>query len=306
MSKIRQFIGQRVKKAREEIGISQELLGKKVPYAAATISQLESGQFRISLEALEKIAKVLDKPLSYFLPEERSETWAIPTKLKVLERELAEIKRALTKETARARQGFFQVIVCGNIGAGKRDLVKLLAKEFNGKAISSDVSKNLYINDYYKDMKRWAIPSQLYFLMENFRQQKKIAQSVVPVFQDQSFHEQFRVFIQALYEYGILKERDYKTFEEIYLSLLEFIPKPDLLVYLRASVPFVLKRIKEKGEEFEKVTPKSYFQKLDEKYEEWTKSFDLAPVLTFDVEKLNFWQNQKNFNKIAEEIRSAL
>ena len=272
MSDIKKIIGVKVKKAREEANFSQTKLGKKAGYAAATISQLESGQFRISVDSLEKIAKILGKPLHHFLPE---------------------------------RAPFFHVIVSGSIGVGKRAWIKTLAAEFDGKAILTDLEKNPYLPKFYKDMEKWALSSELFFLMENFRLQKLAAKSGVPVFQDESFHEQFRVFIQALHELKILSIDDYKMFESMYSSLVEFIPKPDLVIYLKAPAPYLLARIREKAADYEKDISQQYLAKLNSKYEAWIKSFDLAPVLTFQAPKIDL-KNPKHLAKVTEQIRLTI
>lgn len=272
MSKIRKIIGTKVKTAREEVGLSQKDLAKKAGYSSATISQLEAGLFRISVDSLEKIARILKKPLHYFLPE-------LPP--------------------------FFHAIVSGNIGVGKRTWIKTLAKNFNGKAILVNVEKNTYLPRFYKDMKRWAMHSELYFLMENFRLQKQVAKNLVPVFQDESFHEQFRVFIQALYELKILSRDDYKIFGEMYSDLIEFIPKPDLVIYLKTTVPYLLKQIATIGEGFEKNITARYLTKLNQKYESWIKTFDLAPILTFNVEKIDL-KNPKDLASVIEQIKLAI
>jgi len=272
MSDIKKIIGVKVKKTREEANLSQAQLGKKVGYAAATISQLEAGLFRISVDSLEKIAKILGKPLHYFLPD---------------------------------RAPFFHVIVSGNIGVGKRNWIKTLASEFGGKAVLANVDKNPYLAKFYKDMKRWALPSELYFLMENFRLQKLAAKSSVPVFQDESFHEQFRVFVAALYDLKILSWHDYKMFESMYTSLIEFIPKPDLVIYLKTPVSYLLARIAEKAAPYEKDIKPSYLEKLNKKYGAWVKSFDLAPVLIFQADKIDL-KNPKDFAEVCERIRLAI
>lgn len=272
MNKLRKIVGTKVRTARKEADLSQKDLGKKTGYSAATISQLESGQFRISIESLVQIAQVLQKPLTYFLPE---------------------------------RPPFFHVIVSGNIGVGKRVWIKTLAAEFGGKAILANADKNPYLPKFYSDMKRWALPSELYFLMENFRLQKLAAKSSVPVFQDESFHEQFRVFIQALYEMKVLSVNDYKMFEIMYTSLIEFIPKPDLIIYLKAPVPYLLKRIREKAVSYEKDIKPSYLAKLNKKYDVWIKTLDFASVLTFAADKIDL-KNPKQRAKITEQIRLAI
>lgn len=272
MSNIKKIIGVKVKKAREEANLSQSQLGKKVGYAAATISQLEAGLFRISVDSLEKIAKTLGKPLHYFLPD---------------------------------RAPFFHIIVSGNIGVGKRNWIKALASEFGGKAVLANVDKNPYLPKFYKDMRRWALPSELYFLMENFRLQKLAARNSTPVFQDESFHEQFRVFVAALYDLKILSWHDYKMFESMYTSLIEFIPKPDLVIYLKAPVPYLIKRIRQKAAPYEKDIKPAYLAKLNKKYDVWIKSFDLAPVLTFQANKIDL-KNPKDLEKVVEQIRLAI
>lgn len=272
MSKLGKIIGTKVKTAREELGISQKDLAKKAGYSAATISQLEAGLFRISVDSLERIARILKKPLHYFLPEQ---------------------------------QPFFHAIVSGNIGIGKRAWIRTLAKNFNGKALLADIAKNTYLPKFYKDMKRWAMHSELYFLMENFRLQKQVAKSLVPVFQDESFHEQFRVFSQALYEMKILTTEEYETFESIYTSLLEFIPKPDLIIYLKAPAPYLLKRIAEKAAAYEKDLKPSYLAKLNKKYQSWIKTVDFAPVLTFNAESVDL-KNPKELAAVVEQIKLAI
>lgn len=272
MSSIKKIIGVKVRAAREEVGLPQIQLGKKAGYAAATISQLEAGKFRISVDSLEKIAKILKKPLHYFLPE---------------------------------RAPLFHVIVSGNIGVGKRVWIKTLAAEFDGKAILTDLAKNPYLSKFYRDMKKWALPSELYFLMENFRLQKLAAKSQVPIFQDESFHEQFRVFIAALYEMKILQPADYQIFEKMYYNLLEFIPKPDLIIYLKAPIPFLLKGIQTRGMNFEQTITTKYLKKLNKKYDVWIKSFDLAPVLIFEANKVDL-KNPKDLEKVVTQIRLAI
>ncbi len=272
MSRIRKIIGTKVKTAREEVGLSQKDLAKKAGYSSATISQLEAGLFRISVDSLERIARILKKSLHYFLPE-------LPP--------------------------FFHAIVSGNIGVGKRAWIKTLAKEFGGKAILANVEKNTYLPRFYSDMKRWALPSELYFLMENFRLQKQVAKSLVPVFQDESFHERFRVFIQVLFEMKILSVEDYEMFESMYTSLLEFIPKPDLVIYLKAPAPYLLKRIREKAAVYEKEIKPWYLEKLNRKYEAWTKTVDFAPVLIFNAEKIDL-KNQKDLASVIEQIKLAI
>ena len=272
MSELSKTIGIKVKTAREDAGLSQKDLAKKVGYSPATISQLEAGLFRISVDSLEKIARILKKPLHYFLPE---------------------------------LQPFFHVIVSGNIGVGKRNWIKILAKVFGGKAILANVEKNPYLPKFYQDMKRWALPSELYFLMENFRLQKLAVKSAVPVFQDESFHEQFRVFIQALFEMKILSAEDYKMFESMYTSLLEFIPKPDLIIYLKAKVPFLLKRIGKKAAVYEEEIKPWYLEKLNREYVAWIKTVDFAPVLTFNAESVDL-KNPKDLASVVEQIKLAI
>lgn len=303
---IKKFVGKQVKKAREEISVSQETLGNKAGYAGPTISQLESGQFRISLESLEKIAKVLNKPLSFFLPENVEKDYTLPSKLTAVERELVEIKKAITKEAARAREGFFHIVVTGNIGAGKTALVKRLAKHYNGKFFLIDDLGNPYLSRYYQDIKRWALNSQLYFITESFRIHSEIDKSIVPVFQDRSVHEQFSIFATSLYEQGILDGLDYKVLQSLYSSVKSFIQVPDLVIYLKMSVPELLKRIKERGRVYEKNTTAEYLECLNQKHDQWVESFDLCPTTTISVDKLDFTYKPADFKLILKKIDAAL
>lgn len=303
---IKQLVGKRVKGARKENNLSQEELGNKVGYAGATISQLESGQFRISIESLEKIAKVLDKPLSFFLPEKTEKNYTLPTKLTAVEKQLKEIKKALQKEARRAKRDFVYFIISGNIGVGKSDLARLLASHFGGEAYLETEAGNPYLPKYYKNMKRWALHSQLYFLTESFKQHVKIAESVVPVFQDRCIHEQFRIFTTSIYEQEILNLLDYKTLEGLYETVKSSIMAPDLVIYLRAPVPTLMKRITRKGRGFEKMITKNYLEHLNQKHEEWIKSFNLSPTLTIDTDRLDFVNKSQDFQSVLDKINSVL
>ncbi len=303
---IKKFVGKQVRKAREELGISQEILGEKTNYAGPTISQLESGQFRLSLESLEKIAKVLNKPLSFFLPENMEKDYTLPSKLTAVERELAEIKKTITKGAVRAREGFFHVVVTGNIGAGKTVLVKKLAKYYNGKFFLIDDLGNPYLPRYYQDMGRWALHSQLYFIAESFRIHSEIDKSIIPVFQDRSVHEQFSIFATSLYEQGILDGLDYRTLQSLYSSVKNLIQVPDLVIYLKMPVPELLKRIKERGRVYEKNITAEYLEHLNQKHDQWVGSFDLCSTVTIPVDELDFVHKPSDFKFILKKIDAAL
>ena len=304
--RIKKLVGKQVRKAREELGISQETLGDKTDYAGPTISQLESGQFRISLESLERVAKVLNKPLSFFLPEDMEKDYTLPSKLTAVERELAEIKKTITKRAVRVREGFFHVVVTGNIGSGKTALVKTLAKYYNGKSFLVDDLGNPYLPRYYQDKKRWALHSQLYFIAESFRIHAEIDKSIVPVFQDRSVHEQFSIFVTSLYEQSALDAMAYKILQSLYSSVENLIQVPDLVVYLKMSVPALLKRIKERGRAYEKNIAAEYLGHLNQKHDQWVEGFDLCPTTTIPVDELDFVHKPSDFKFILKKIDMAL
>lgn len=303
---INKYIGKRVKKARAESSLSQKELGRRVKYSVATISQLESGLFRVSIESLAKIAQALNKPLVYFIPQKDEKKYTIPSRLFSLEKQLISIKKTLAMGIERVKRNFVYIAVSGNISAGKSSLVQMLAKELNGKAILENEADNPYLPLYYKNKKRWALQSQLFFLTESFKQYIQASNSIVPIFQDRTTHEQFEVFITTLHKEKILNTKDYQLLKSLYESTLYFIQPPDLIIFLKSSIPTLLKHISSRGRGYEKSINKHYLEALNNQYQPWIKAVKFCPVLIIDNDKMDFLHRAADFQTIVKKVKKRI
>lgn len=302
---IKRFVGGKIRRARKEKKISQRELGVEVGYAAPTISQLENGEFRVSIESLKKVADVLNKPLSYFLPREEERDYTLPSKLTTVEKELLEIRRVIEKDIKRAKENFFHIVVTGNICSGKALLVKKLAKHYSGNYFLIKDLDNPFLIRYYKDKKKWAFKSQLYFIAESFRIHSEVNKSLVPAFQDRSIYEQFEVFVESLYEQEVLNSDEFEILQKLYSSAKSFLNYPDLIIYLRLSPEKAVERIREEGEVFERGLDENYIERLNNKHDVWIREQDIAPFLTIPVEEIDPSQ-KRGFAQIVSKIERSL
>lgn len=198
------------------------------------------------------------------------------------------------------------VTVCGNIGAGKTSLVKLLCAEFGWQPYFETVFDHPYLDDYYKDMPRWGFHTQIFFLTQRLRQQQEIAQIPVSVCQDRSIFEDHEIFAKSLWHLGIMSQRDYGAYRLLFDTISPYITRPDLLIYLRCSVPTLQERIARRSRECESTITDDYLAHLNERYEEWMQHFDLCPVLMVDGDRLDFVQRDGDLQFIFEQVRRAL
>ena len=180
------------------------------------------------------------------------------------------------------------VAVAGNIGAGKSSLVELLCNSLGWAPFYEPVNENPYLPDFYKDMNTWAFHSQIYFLIHRLRIHHSILNHPNSVLQDRSVYEDAEVFARNLYLQGQINRRDYATYRELYETLVAFLPPPDLVLYLKASVPTLQKRIKQRGRQFEQGITAEYLGNLNTLYDEWIEHFTLCPVLTIPSDDLDF------------------
>ncbi|MDK1081612.1 MAG: deoxynucleoside kinase [Anaerolineae bacterium] len=198
------------------------------------------------------------------------------------------------------------VAVAGNIGVGKSTLVKGLSKELGWEPFFEPVTENPYLSDFYQDMAAWSFHSQVFFLTHRLRAHHELAEHPTSVIQDRSVYEDAEIFAQNLYMQGHIHERDYQTYKELYDTVIGFLPAPDLLIYLRASVPTLQKRIAQRGRGYERSISAEYLKSLNLLYENWIEGFTLCPVLTVPTDNMNFAKNPGQLRLIITKMEEKL
>ena len=198
------------------------------------------------------------------------------------------------------------VAVAGNIGVGKSTLVGLLAEKMQWTPFFEPQSQNPYLADFYQDMREWSFQSQIFFLSRRLRAHKDISDHPGSVVQDRSVYEDAEIFAHNLFLERNMSDRDYRTYRDLYEVLTRFLPPPDLVVYLRASVETLVSRISMRGRDYEKGIRPDYLTRLNELYEEWTERFSLCPVLTVPADDLNYVLHDDHLDLIISKIQSKL
>jgi len=198
------------------------------------------------------------------------------------------------------------IAIAGNIGSGKTTLTSLLAKHYGWEAHYEIIDDNPYINDFYLDMQRWSFNLQIYFLHTRFKQLLNIKKSGKSVIQDRTIYEDAYIFAPNLHDMGLMSMRDYNTYFSLFNLLLSLIEPPDLIIYLKASVPTLVKQIQKRGRKFEENIRLDYLKKLNDRYDEWISSFNLCKVLTIDIDNLNFNENPQDLSLIIDKINAIL
>jgi deoxyadenosine/deoxycytidine kinase len=198
------------------------------------------------------------------------------------------------------------VAIAGNIGAGKTTLTKLIAKHYNWKAEYEDVIENPFLEDFYEDMKRWSFNLQIYFLNSRFRQILEIRESDTDIIQDRTIYEDAFIFAPNLHAMGLMSNRDFKNYSSLFDLMESVTEAPDLLIYLRSSVPNLVKQIQKRGRDYENSISIDYLSKLNERYEAWIQNYEKSKLLVIDVDELDFVDKPEDlgliFNKIDGEI----
>jgi deoxyadenosine/deoxycytidine kinase len=198
------------------------------------------------------------------------------------------------------------IAIAGNIGAGKTTLTKLLAKNFNWKPQYEAVDNNPYLNDFYNDMEKWSFNLQIYFLGSRFQQIKEIRESGEDIIQDRTIHEDAHIFASNLHDMGLLMSRDYENYLTVYNLMNSFVQAPDLLIYLKASIPTLVKQIHQRGRDYESSISIDYLNKLNEKYENWANSYDEGKLLIIDVDNLDFVNKPEDLSYIYDKVDAEL
>ena len=198
------------------------------------------------------------------------------------------------------------VAIAGNVGAGKSSLVGLLADKLGWTPFYEAVDENPYLSDFYRDMRTWSFHSQVFFLSKRLRHHRRLLDHPSSVLQDRSVYEDAEIFAKNLYRQGNMDERDYGVYRELYEVLTLYLPPPDLVVYLQASVPTLLKRIAQRGREYERGISADYLASLNELYEDWIAGFTLCPVLTVPSDDLDFVNHGAHLDLVASMIVDRL
>lgn len=198
------------------------------------------------------------------------------------------------------------VAVSGNIGSGKTTLTTLLAKHYGWQAHFEDADDNPYINDFYAEMQRWSFNMQIYFLNNRFSQVLEIREGKKAVIQDRTIYEDAFIFAPNLHSMGLMTTRDFETYFSLFNLLDKFIQPPDLLVYLRASVPKLVSQIQTRGREYEEAIRLDYLKRLNERYEAWISTYDKGKLLIVDVDNNNFIESPEDLGQIIQKIDAEL
>ena len=202
------------------------------------------------------------------------------------------------------KQDFKHIAIAGNIGAGKTTLTAALAKHYGWEPHYEEVDDNPYINDFYRDMQRWSFHIQIYYLNRRFKQVAEIRKGFKTVIQDRTIYEDAHIFAPNLHDMGLLPQRDYTNYINLFETLSTFIEPPDLLIYLRASIPKLVDQIQARGREYEDSIRLDYLKKLNKRYEDWVRSYRGKRLLIVDVDEFDIKNNPEHLGEIINRIEA--
>jgi deoxyadenosine/deoxycytidine kinase len=196
--------------------------------------------------------------------------------------------------------------IAGNIGSGKTTLTTQLAKHYKYQPHYENVDDNPYLNDFYKDMQRWSFNLQIYFLNSRFAQLMELRKSGVKIIQDRTIYEDAYIFAPNLHAMGLMTTRDFENYIALFELMEEFLTPPDLMIYLRASVPALVTNIQKRGREYEEAIRLDYLTRLNERYEAWISTYDKGKLLIIDVDDNRFHEDSEDLGKIIQSIDGDL
>ncbi len=203
---------------------------------------------------------------------------------------------------ATKRKSIKHIAVAGNIGAGKTTLTSILAKHFGWDAQYEDVEHNPYLFDFYEDMHRWSFNLQVYFLNNRLNQLLEIQNATRPVIQDRTIYEDAHIFAPNLYEMGLMAKRDFENYYNFFGTLKRMVSPPDLLIYLKASVPKLVDQIQKRGREFEENIRLDYLKRLNHLYDDWIDHYKDGPLLVIDIDKTDFTENETDLADVIRRV----
>lgn len=200
---------------------------------------------------------------------------------------------------------FYFVAVAGNIGAGKSSLTERVAKHFGWEAYYESVDDNPYLSDFYDDMRRWSFNLQVYFLSSRFRHQKVLMAQAKSCIQDRTIYEDVEIFAKNLYDMGLMSKRDYENYSSLFHEMTSFLRPPDLLIYLKASVPTLVRQIQQRGRDYENTIRIDYLERLNALYDDWIGRYPYEKLVV-ETDNLDFVNDKEDLGKIIAMVEQRL
>jgi hypothetical protein len=197
------------------------------------------------------------------------------------------------------------IAIAGNIGSGKTTLTKMLAKRYGWTPQFEPVDNNPYLADYYEDMDRWSFNLQIYFLNKRFRDVVEISRSKETIIQDRTIFEDARIFAPNLHDMGLMSDRDFANYTDLFELMISLVKLPDLMVYIRASVPHLVNHIQKRGREYEQTMRLDYLKGLNQRYEDWIATYK-GNMIVIDGDNTDFGENADDFKKVTDLIDGRL
>lgn len=198
------------------------------------------------------------------------------------------------------------IAIVGNIGAGKTTLTRMLAQHLNFEPQFEAVDDNPYLEDFYSDMKRWSFNLQIFFLNSRFRHIVQLQKKGINMIQDRTIYEDAYIFAENLFDMGLMSARDFENYSNIFQSIIDYIKPPDLLIYLKASVPTLVDNIQARGRDYESGIRLDYLSKLNEKYDKWINNYSEGKLLVLDKDNLDFANNPEHLGLVIEKITAEI
>jgi len=197
------------------------------------------------------------------------------------------------------------IAIAGNIGAGKSSLTKLLGRNFGWETYFESVENNPYLSDFYEDMRRWSFNLQIYFLSSRFQHQKVLMKKEKSLIQDRTIYEDVEIFAKNLHEMGLMSDRDYENYCSLFNEMVTYLQAPDLLIYLRADVPTLVRQIQQRGRDYENTIRIEYLERLNRLYEDWIERYK-NDKLIIDTDDLDFVNDQEDLGKVISLVEQRL
>ena len=197
------------------------------------------------------------------------------------------------------------IAIAGNIGSGKTTLTKLLATRYGWTPRFEPVDNNPYLEDFYHDMNRWSFNLQVYFLNKRFKEVVEISKSTDTIIQDRTIYEDACIFAPNLHDQGYMSDRDFKNYTDLFNLMMSLVKKPQLMIYIRSSIPTLVKHIEKRGRDYEKSIRIDYLTGLQKRYDDWLSTYD-GELITIDGDKINFEDSKEDFRKITDMIDASL